>query len=189
MSTSVTMPALGESVTEGTVTRWLKQEGDEVAADEPLLEVSTDKVDTEIPSPAAGVLQRIVVGEDETVAVGAELAVIGDGQADGGEQQGQQDGQQQQQQRSNSSRPSRSSRSRTRASSSKKGNSNSPSSQTSSRTSSRISSSSSRERRSRPRSRPNSRSSRISSRHPPTTTSPVAPAARVALVGAAAAPR
>ncbi|MDQ1625394.1 MAG: hypothetical protein QOJ49_892, partial [Actinomycetota bacterium] len=83
MSTSVTMPALGESVTEGTVTRWLKQEGDEVAADEPLLEVSTDKVDTEIPSPAAGVLQKIVVGEDETVAVGAELAVIGDGQADG----------------------------------------------------------------------------------------------------------
>ena len=94
MSTSVTMPALGESVTEGTVTRWLKQEGDEVAADEPLLEVSTDKVDTEIPSPAAGVLQRIVVGEDETVAVGAELAVIGDGQADGGGQQGQQDEQQ-----------------------------------------------------------------------------------------------
>src|SRR5687767_4177295 len=83
MSTSVTMPALGESVTEGTVTRWLKQEGDEVAADEPLLEVSTDKVDTEIPSPAAGVLQKIIVGEDETVAVGAELAVIG-GAASGG---------------------------------------------------------------------------------------------------------
>src|SRR5687768_9789185 len=98
MSTSVTMPALGESVTEGTVTRWLKQEGDEVAADEPLLEVSTDKVDTEIPSPAAGVLQRIVVGEDETVAVVAELAVIGDGQADGGEQQGQQEARQEQQQ-------------------------------------------------------------------------------------------
>ena len=87
MSTSVTMPALGESVSEGTVTRWLKQEGDEVAADEPLLEVSTDKVDTEIPSPAAGVLQRIIVGEDETVAVGAELAVIGDGQGEGGQQQ------------------------------------------------------------------------------------------------------
>jgi pyruvate dehydrogenase E2 component (dihydrolipoamide acetyltransferase) len=98
MSTSVTMPALGESVTEGTVTRWLKQEGDEVAADEPLLEVSTDKVDTEIPSPAAGVLQRIVVGEDETVAVGAELAVIGDGQADGGEQPAQQADQQADQQ-------------------------------------------------------------------------------------------
>ena len=73
------MPALGESVTEGTVTRWLKQEGDTVEVDEPLLEVSTDKVDTEIPSPAAGVLQRIVAGEDETVEVGGELAVIGDG--------------------------------------------------------------------------------------------------------------
>jgi 2-oxoglutarate dehydrogenase E2 component (dihydrolipoamide succinyltransferase) len=73
------MPALGESVTEGTVTRWLKQEGDQVAVDEPLLEVSTDKVDTEIPSPAAGVLTKIVVAEDETVAVGAELAVIGGG--------------------------------------------------------------------------------------------------------------
>ena len=70
MSTSVTMPALGESVSEGTVTRWLKQEGDQVNADEPLLEVSTDKVDTEIPSPASGVLTKILVGEDETVAVG-----------------------------------------------------------------------------------------------------------------------
>jgi pyruvate dehydrogenase E2 component (dihydrolipoamide acetyltransferase) len=78
MAYSVAMPALGESVTEGTVTRWLKQEGDTVEVDEPLVEVSTDKVDTEIPSPAAGVLQRIVVPEDETVAVGAELAVIGD---------------------------------------------------------------------------------------------------------------
>src|SRR5215210_2217333 len=92
MSTSVTMPALGESVSEGTVTRWLKQEGDQVNADEPLLEVSTDKVDTEIPSPASGVLTRIVVGEDETVAVGAELAVIGDtadgdGAASGGGEQ------------------------------------------------------------------------------------------------------
>ena len=77
MSFSVTMPALGESVTEGTVTRWLKNEGDMVAMDEPLLEVSTDKVDTEIPSPAAGILSRIVVGVDQTVAVGAELAVIG----------------------------------------------------------------------------------------------------------------
>ena len=85
MSTSVTMPALGESVSEGTVTRWLKQEGDQVNADEPLLEVSTDKVDTEIPSPASGVLQKIIVGEDETVEVGAELAVIGDGAADGDE--------------------------------------------------------------------------------------------------------
>jgi pyruvate dehydrogenase E2 component (dihydrolipoamide acetyltransferase) len=78
MAYSVAMPALGESVTEGTVTRWLKQEGDTVEVDEPLVEVSTDKVDTEIPSPAAGVLQRIVVPEDETVAVGAELAVISD---------------------------------------------------------------------------------------------------------------
>ena len=77
MTFSVTMPALGESVTEGTVTRWLKNEGDMVAMDEPLLEVSTDKVDTEIPSPAAGILSRIVVGVDQTVAVGAELAVIG----------------------------------------------------------------------------------------------------------------
>ena len=76
MSFSVTMPALGESVTEGTVTRWLKNEGDVVAVDEPLLEVSTDKVDTEIPSPAAGVLQKIVVGPDQTVAVGTELAII-----------------------------------------------------------------------------------------------------------------
>ncbi|TFV65241.1 UNVERIFIED_ORG: 2-oxoglutarate dehydrogenase, E2 component, dihydrolipoamide succinyltransferase [Bacillus sp. AZ43] len=85
MPTSVTMPALGESVTEGTVTRWLKQEGEQVEADEPLLEVSTDKVDTEIPSPAAGVLTKILVAEDETVEVGAELAVIGgDGDGDGG---------------------------------------------------------------------------------------------------------
>jgi len=76
MPVSVTMPRLGESVTEGTVTRWLKQEGERVEADEPLLEVSTDKVDTEIPSPAAGVLSRIVVGEDETADVGSELAVI-----------------------------------------------------------------------------------------------------------------
>ncbi|MGH3821319.1 MAG: 2-oxoglutarate dehydrogenase, E2 component, dihydrolipoamide succinyltransferase [Pseudonocardiaceae bacterium] len=78
MAYSVAMPALGESVTEGTVTRWLKQEGDTVEVDEPLVEVSTDKVDTEIPSPAAGVLERIVVPEDETVEIGAELAVIGD---------------------------------------------------------------------------------------------------------------
>jgi len=70
------MPALGESVTEGTVTRWLKKEGDQIAVDEPLLEVSTDKVDTEIPSPVAGVLLKIVVPVDSTVAVGAELAVI-----------------------------------------------------------------------------------------------------------------
>ena len=79
MTFSVTMPALGESVTEGTVTRWLKNEGDMVAVDEPLLEVSTDKIDTEIPSPVAGILQKIVVAVDSTVAVGAELAVIADG--------------------------------------------------------------------------------------------------------------
>src|SRR6201989_854519 len=78
MAISVQMPALGESVTEGTVTRWLKQEGDTVEEDEPLLEVSTDKVDTEIPSPAAGVLKKIVAQEDDTVEVGGELAVIGD---------------------------------------------------------------------------------------------------------------
>ncbi|WP_328539189.1 2-oxoglutarate dehydrogenase, E2 component, dihydrolipoamide succinyltransferase [Streptomyces sp. NBC_00344] len=79
MSVSVTLPALGESVTEGTVTRWLKAEGERVEADEPLLEVSTDKVDTEIPAPASGVLSAIKVAEDETVEVGAELAVIDDG--------------------------------------------------------------------------------------------------------------
>ncbi len=77
--TPVTLPALGESVTEGTVTRWLKQVGDEVAVDEPLLEVSTDKVDTEIPSPVAGTLLEIKAEEDETVEVGAELAIIGSG--------------------------------------------------------------------------------------------------------------
>ncbi len=76
MTYSVQMPALGESVTEGTVTRWLKNEGDSIKVDEPLLEVSTDKVDTEIPSPVAGILQKIVVAVDQTVAVGAELAVI-----------------------------------------------------------------------------------------------------------------
>src|SRR5690625_3917301 len=77
MSNSVQMPALGESVTEGTVTRWLKSVGDEVEVDEPLLEVSTDKVDTEVPSPFAGTLTQILVEEDETVDVGAELAYIG----------------------------------------------------------------------------------------------------------------
>jgi pyruvate dehydrogenase E2 component (dihydrolipoamide acetyltransferase) len=80
-STPVTLPALGESVTEGTVTRWLKSVGDDVAVDEPLLEVSTDKVDTEIPSPVAGKLLEIKVAEDETVEVGAELAIIGSGDA------------------------------------------------------------------------------------------------------------
>jgi 2-oxoglutarate dehydrogenase E2 component (dihydrolipoamide succinyltransferase) len=85
MATSVTLPALGESVTEGTVTRWLKQPGEEVQADEPLLEISTDKVDTEIPSPVSGVLLEIKVQEDETVEVGAELAVIGDASEAGGQ--------------------------------------------------------------------------------------------------------
>ena len=83
MSHSVQMPALGESVTEGTVTRWLKSEGESVEVDEPLLEVSTDKVDTEIPSPYGGVLEKILVAEDETAAVGADLAVIGDGSGAG----------------------------------------------------------------------------------------------------------
>src|SRR5215469_1817932 len=82
MTVTVSMPQLGESVTEGTVTRWLKKEGECVEADEPLLEVSTDKVDTEIPSPASGILRGITVAEDETVAVGAQLAIIDDA-ADG----------------------------------------------------------------------------------------------------------
>src|SRR6266542_2800096 len=91
MAEPIKMPELGESITEGTITRWLKQEGDQVQADEPLFEVSTDKVDTEVPSPIAGVLTSIKVHEDETVAVGTELAEIepagakgsaaGDGQA------------------------------------------------------------------------------------------------------------
>jgi pyruvate dehydrogenase E2 component (dihydrolipoamide acetyltransferase) len=79
MSESVVLPALGESVTEGTVTRWLKKVGETVAIDEPLVEVSTDKVDTEIPSPVAGVIEQILVQEDETVEVGAVLVIIGDG--------------------------------------------------------------------------------------------------------------
>ncbi|MGV1009879.1 MAG: biotin/lipoyl-containing protein, partial [Dermatophilaceae bacterium] len=85
MSDRVTMPALGESVTEGTVTRWLKNVGDRVEVDEPLVEVSTDKVDTEIPSPFAGILEQILVQEDDTAAVGADIAVIGDGSGAGGE--------------------------------------------------------------------------------------------------------
>ncbi|WP_256841899.1 2-oxoglutarate dehydrogenase, E2 component, dihydrolipoamide succinyltransferase [Ornithinimicrobium cryptoxanthini] len=88
MSERVTMPALGESVTEGTVTRWLKNVGDTVEVDEPLLEVSTDKVDTEIPSPVAGVLQEILAEEDDTVEVGGDLAVIGDGSDSGGSDDG-----------------------------------------------------------------------------------------------------
>src|SRR5689334_2613777 len=84
MATEVTLPALGESVTEGTVTRWLKSVGDSVAVDEPLLEVSTDKVDTEIPSPAAGTLLEIKAEEDETVEVGAVLATSGEEGEGGG---------------------------------------------------------------------------------------------------------
>jgi len=83
MSESVVLPALGESVTEGTVTRWLKKVGETVAIDEPLVEVSTDKVDTEIPSPVAGVIEQILVQEDETVEVGAVLVIIGDGSGAG----------------------------------------------------------------------------------------------------------
>ncbi|OUE09040.1 Dihydrolipoyllysine-residue acetyltransferase component of pyruvate dehydrogenase complex [Clavibacter michiganensis] len=83
MSESVNLPALGESVTEGTVTRWLKNVGDHVEVDEPLLEVSTDKVDTEIPSPVAGIIEEILVQEDETVEVGAVLVRIGDGSGGG----------------------------------------------------------------------------------------------------------
>jgi 2-oxoglutarate dehydrogenase E2 component (dihydrolipoamide succinyltransferase) len=85
MSDNVQLPALGESVTEGTVTRWLKNVGDRVEVDEPLLEISTDKVDTEVPSPFAGVLEQILVQEDETAEVGAVLAVIGDGSGQGGD--------------------------------------------------------------------------------------------------------
>src|SRR5699024_7075137 len=93
MATSITLPELGESVTEGTVTRWLKQVGDEVAVDEPLLEISTDKVDTEIPSPAAGTLLEIKAQEDETVEVGAELATIGEtGEQPAGQEPDQEQG-------------------------------------------------------------------------------------------------
>ncbi|MCH9816371.1 MAG: 2-oxoglutarate dehydrogenase, E2 component, dihydrolipoamide succinyltransferase [Actinomycetia bacterium] len=81
MPVSVTLPQLGESVTEGTVTRWLKEIGDHVEADEPLLEVSTDKVDTEIPAPASGTLLSIAAAEDDIVEVGGVLAEIGDAQA------------------------------------------------------------------------------------------------------------
>ncbi|MDO5727723.1 MAG: biotin/lipoyl-containing protein, partial [Bowdeniella nasicola] len=95
MAEAVEMPALGESVTEGTVTQWLKAVGDEVAVDEPLLEVSTDKVDTEIPSPVAGVLVEILAEEDDTVEVGQVLCRIGGGDeapADNRDQQAQQSG-------------------------------------------------------------------------------------------------
>ena len=72
----VVMPQMGVSVSEGTITKWLKQEGEKIAADESLLEISTDKVDTEVPSPGEGILQQILVQEGETVEVGTKLAVI-----------------------------------------------------------------------------------------------------------------
>ena len=91
MAFSVQMPALGESVTEGTVTRWLKEEGDTVEADEPLLEVSTDKVDTEIPAPTSGVLTKILAQEDDVVEVGGDLALIGDADEAGSDDSGSDD--------------------------------------------------------------------------------------------------
>ena len=81
MSTSVTLPALGESVTEGTVSQWLKSVGDRVEVDEALVEISTDKVDTEVPSPVAGTLLEIRANEDDTIEVGEVLAIVGDGSA------------------------------------------------------------------------------------------------------------
>src|SRR2546427_4385609 len=81
MRTTVTMPQLGETVVEGTILKWLKNEGDTIELDEPLFEISTDKVDTEVPSPVAGTLKEIKVQEGETVSVGTELAVIDDGSA------------------------------------------------------------------------------------------------------------
>src|SRR5262245_41024018 len=98
MATEVNLPALGESVTEGTVTRWLKQVGDSVAVDEALLEVSTDKVDTEIPSPVAGTLLEIKANEDDTVEVGGVLAVIGDEGESSGDSGGGEAAQQEEQQ-------------------------------------------------------------------------------------------
>ena len=81
MPTTVTMPQLGETVVEGTILKWLKKEGEEIGLDEPLFEISTDKVDTEVPSPVAGTISEIKVQEGETVSVGTELAVIDDGSA------------------------------------------------------------------------------------------------------------
>ncbi len=86
--TAVKMPQLGETVIEGTILKWLKQEGDQVALDEPLFEISTDKVVTEVPSSAAGTLTKILVPEGETVAVGTELAEISEGGAGGAEAPG-----------------------------------------------------------------------------------------------------
>src|SRR3712207_2600187 len=93
MGTEIKMPQLGETVVEGTITKWLKQEGDTIEADELLVEVSTDKVDSEVPSSASGVIQKILVPEGETVKVGTALALVGEageasGDSDGGEAQG-----------------------------------------------------------------------------------------------------
>lgn len=85
MTTSVTLPKMGESVVEGTIIRWLKQEGEYVKEDEPLVEISTDKIDTELPSPASGVVTKILAGQDETVEVGAEIAVIDESASEGGD--------------------------------------------------------------------------------------------------------
>ena len=120
MATEVNLPELGESVTEGTVTRWLKQVGDEVAVDEALLEVSTDKVDTEIPSPVAGTLLEIRAQEDDTVEVGAVLAVIGasdeaGGDASGGGDEGGQTEVAEEQEPESEAEPERRSRSRSRS--------------------------------------------------------------------------
>src|SRR6266508_4247262 len=84
MPTAVTMPQLGETVVEGTITKWLKQEGDRIERDEPLFEISTDKVDTEVPSPVAGTIAKILVPEGETVSVGTELAQIEEGEGQAG---------------------------------------------------------------------------------------------------------
>src|SRR5919112_6372554 len=88
MATEIKMPQLGETVVEGTITRWLKQEGDTVEEDELLVEISTDKVDSEVPSSAAGTIQKILVQEGDTVSVGTPLAVIGDGDASSGASSG-----------------------------------------------------------------------------------------------------
>src|ERR687892_164926 len=91
MGTEIKMPQLGESVVEGTITKWLKQEGDTVDEDELLVEVSTDKVDSEVPSSAAGTIQKILVQEGETVQVGTAIAVVGEGEASGDGEAGSQE--------------------------------------------------------------------------------------------------
>src|ERR671925_614207 len=88
MPTTVTMPQLGETVVEGTILKWLKQEGESIDVDEPLFEISTDKVDTEVPSPAGGTVSKILVPEGETVSVGTELAQIDEGSSGNGQPSG-----------------------------------------------------------------------------------------------------